>query len=120
MRAAAGTSHQTGVWDDQWRPCLPACLPHRRCSCAKPSHPSLHRCATAALQDLAGKAFCLCNLALRNRAVPLPVLRALRDRGLVGLNPLPPPFLLVRAGAEACVDVQISPDQRHALLDFHE
>ena len=65
------------------------------------------------------KAFCLSNLALRNRELPLPALHRLRGAGATAANPLPPPFLLVKAGQEAQVDVEIGEDQLQAFLDFH-
>jgi hypothetical protein len=74
----------------------------------------------AAAADATAKAFCLGNLALRNRDAPLPALLAAQEAGLPAPNPLALPFMLVAAPGEATVDVEVSQDERTARLDFHQ
>jgi E2F/DP family winged-helix DNA-binding domain/Transcription factor DP len=72
-----------------------------------------------ATQDVATKAFCLSNLVLRNRDAPLSALVAAQEFGMMAPNPLALPFMLVHAPENAEVDIDITPDERTARLDFH-
>ncbi|PSC75281.1 transcription factor DPB [Micractinium conductrix] len=72
------------------------------------------------LQDALHKANCLCNLVLRNHDAPAPAIEAMQDAGLPVPNPLMLPFMLVRADADAVVEIEISADQLNAHIDFQQ
>ncbi|KAG7671736.1 putative Transcription factor-like protein DPB [Nannochloris sp. 'desiccata'] len=72
-----------------------------------------------ATQDVTTKAFCLSNLVLRNRDAPLCALVEAQELGMMAPNPLALPFMLVHAPENAEVDIDISPDEKTARLDFH-
>ena len=72
-----------------------------------------------ATEDVTTKAFCLSNLVLRNRDAPLCALIAAQHLGMMAPNPLALPFMLVHAPETAEVDIEITPDEKMARLDFH-
>jgi hypothetical protein len=69
--------------------------------------------------DVATKAFCLSNLVLRNRDAPLCALITAQELGMMAPNPLALPFMLVHAPESAEVDIDITPDEKTAQLNFH-
>jgi len=72
-----------------------------------------------ATEDVTTKAFCLSNLVLRNRDAPYSALVAAQQLGMMAPNPLALPFMLVHAPENAEVDIDITPDEKTARLDFH-
>lgn len=59
------------------------------------------------------------NLVLRNRHAPLEAAVAAAEKG-EGPTPLQLPFIIIQAGHEAQVELQMSDDSTQVQFDFHK
>lgn len=111
---------EKGKKDIQWKGWPPALgqQPVDRLTIEKAKAAARLERKAAMAAAVAGKAFCMSNLVLRNDGAPYQLFAEATAQGVPTPNPLALPFMLLHAPANASIDITISEDQKKASLEF--